>query len=83
MATAITSPPAGQHRQPGRVPEPPALGDRIIREEECRRLSGLSRTSRWRLERSGEFPRRRQISRGCTGWLASELAEWLTNRKLA
>lgn len=55
--------------------------DRFIRETECRRISGLSRTTRWRLERKGEFPRRRQISPGAVGWLSSELATWLSARR--
>jgi prophage regulatory protein len=55
--------------------------ERFIREAECREISGLSRSTRWRLERAGKFPRRRQISIGCTGWLASEVADWLADRK--
>jgi prophage regulatory protein len=54
--------------------------DQIIREPECRRISGLSRSTRWRLERAGKFPRRRQISPGCSGWLASEIRGWVASR---
>jgi prophage regulatory protein len=57
-----------------------APNERFIREGECRRITGLSRSTRWRLERGGKFPRRRQISSGCTGWLASEIAAWLAHR---
>lgn len=49
--------------------------DRIVREAECKAISGLSRTTRWRMERSGDFPRRRRISQGAVGWLLSELME--------
>ena len=49
--------------------------DRIVRETECKAISGLSRTTRWRLEQSGDFPRRRRISPGLVGWLLSELME--------
>jgi prophage regulatory protein len=59
---------------------PLEIADRIIREPECERISGLSRSTRWRLERTGDFPRRRQISAGCSGWLASELAAWVARR---
>lgn len=31
--------------------------DRIVREAECRRITGLARTTRWKLERTGQFPR--------------------------
>jgi prophage regulatory protein len=54
--------------------------DRIVRELECRRRSGLSRSTRWRLERADKFPKRRSISPGCTGWLDSELAAWIAAR---
>jgi prophage regulatory protein len=57
-----------------------ARSEAIIREPECRRISGLSRSTRWRLEREGKFPRRRKISPGATGWLASEIAAWLAGR---
>jgi prophage regulatory protein len=59
---------------------PLEITDRIIREPECKRLTGLSRSTRWRLERAGDFPKRRRISAGCSGWLASELAAWVTRR---
>ncbi|HDI6148288.1 TPA: AlpA family phage regulatory protein, partial [Escherichia coli] len=35
--------------------------DRIIREEECRRLTGICRTTRYMMERKGVFPARRQL----------------------
>jgi prophage regulatory protein len=56
--------------------------DRFIRERECQQLTGLSRSTRWRLERAGRFPRRRRISAGATGWLASEIAAWLAGRAI-
>lgn len=54
--------------------------DRIIREGECRVISGLSRSTRWRLERTGSFPKRRQISENAVGWLESEVRAWLESR---
>ncbi len=59
---------------------PTPIRDRFIREPECHVISGLSRTTRWRLERDGLFPKRRQISPNTIGWLQSELAEWLKQR---
>jgi prophage regulatory protein len=50
--------------------------DRIIREQECERLSGLSRTTRWRLERKGRFPRRLILSDNAVGWRLSEVLAW-------
>ncbi len=57
--------------------------ERIIREPECKRRSGLSRSTRWRLEHDGKFPRRRRISPGTSGWLESEFAAWVRARGLA
>ncbi len=56
------------------------MSDRLIREEECRQLTGLSRSTRWRLEVDGAFPRRRRISTNSVGWLESELREWIDAR---
>jgi prophage regulatory protein len=54
--------------------------DLYIRENECRQRTGLSRTTRWRLERAGRFPERRQLSDNSIGWLLSEVIEWQRNR---
>ncbi len=58
-------------------------GDRFIREDECFRLTGLSRTTRWRLERRGEFPQRRQLSDNAIGWSLSEVCAWRASRPMA
>jgi predicted DNA-binding transcriptional regulator AlpA len=54
--------------------------DRIIREEERRMVTGLSRTTWWRLERNGLAPRRRKLSANSVGWLESELRAWMTSK---
>ena len=59
------------------------VGDRIVREAECRALTGLSRTTRWRLERAGGFPRRLRLSKNTVGWRFAELAEWIASRQRA
>ena len=56
------------------------MPDRFIREPECRRVTGLSRVTRWRLERRGQFPKRRQISLNAVGWLESEIQSWVEDR---
>ena len=56
------------------------MEERFVREPECRQITALSRTTRWRLERAGKFPRRRKISPGTIGWLRSEIAAWLADR---
>jgi predicted DNA-binding transcriptional regulator AlpA len=64
-------------REPG---SRPAAWDEIIRESACAQLTKLSRSTRWRLERTGRFPRRRQLSPGCIGWLRSEILAWMASR---
>ncbi len=56
------------------------MADRFIRERECRELTGLSRTTRWRLERRGNFPKRRKISPNGVAWLLSEISSWQDSR---
>jgi predicted DNA-binding transcriptional regulator AlpA len=48
--------------------------------EVCSRV-GLSATTISRLERRGEFPRRRQLSRNAVGWLTSEVDTWISERR--
>lgn len=57
--------------------------DRIIREKECRSLTGLSRTTRYLREKSGDFPERRDLGGRCVGWLLSEIQEWQKNQPKA
>jgi prophage regulatory protein len=55
------------------------MSKRIIREAECEKMSGLSRVTRWRLEREGLFPARVQIGPNSVGWHLSEILEWQEN----
>ncbi len=54
--------------------------NRFLREPEVARLTGLSRTTRWRLERAGRFPRKRRISENAVAWVASEIENWMAER---
>lgn len=51
--------------------------DRMIREKECRMLSGLSNTTRWELEKEGKFPKRIKIGVTAMGWRLSEIQAWI------
>lgn len=42
-----------------------SLTDRVIREDECRKLTGVSRTTRYELEKKGGFPSRRNLGAFC------------------
>ena len=54
----------------------------ILREPQVSVLTGLSRSTRWRLEREGKFPQKRQLSAKSVGWLASEVEEWVRTRNI-
>ncbi|WP_309646014.1 AlpA family phage regulatory protein [Phenylobacterium sp.] len=51
-------------------------GDRILPWGKVRDLAGISRTTAWRLQNAGDFPRPVVISRGRVGWRESEVAAW-------
>jgi len=53
---------------------------RMLREREVRQVTGLSRVTRWRLERRGEFPRRVKLTERCVGWCEAEVMAWLKTR---
>ncbi|MCH8095621.1 MAG: AlpA family phage regulatory protein [Proteobacteria bacterium] len=54
--------------------------DRFLGETEVARITDLSRTTRWRLERQGRFPKKRHISANRIGWLQSEIIKWVESR---
>lgn len=54
--------------------------DKMLRDKEVKHKTGLSRTTRWRLEQKGEFPKRRLISSRLVAWRLSEIDEWLSTR---
>ncbi len=59
----------------------PNQHERILRIREVIEITGLSRTTVWRMERKGEFPTRVQLGVGSVGWRDSELRNWLANRR--
>lgn len=56
------------------------ISDRILNAKDVQELTGLSRTSIWRLERKGEFPTRVALTLGRVGWRYLEIEKWLNNR---
>jgi len=55
----------------------------ILREKEVIKVVGLSRTSIWRKERLGTFPRRVKLGPEgrAVGWLRSSIEDWLQGLK--
>ena len=56
---------------------PPA---RLLRFPTVRERTGLSRSTIWRLERRGEFPRHRRISANVVAWVEAEVVDWIQSR---
>jgi predicted DNA-binding transcriptional regulator AlpA len=54
--------------------------ERIVRAKELQELTGLSRTTIWRMERKGEFPSRVPLSSSSIGWRYTEVMEWMKLR---
>ncbi|THD44237.1 helix-turn-helix transcriptional regulator [Enterobacteriaceae bacterium ML5] len=59
------------------------LAERMIREAECRQLTGLCRTTRYMMEKDGKFPLRRKLGGRSVGWLLSEISFWQINQPKA
>lgn len=57
--------------------------DEYLRDPEVRKTSGLSKSTIWRKEKEGTFPKRRKLSANSVGWLRSEINAWLTSREPA
>ena len=61
---------------PRRSAQSPAA-DRFIGEAEQEEITNLSRTTRWRLERAGKFPKSYKISANRSARLLSEVVAWM------
>jgi prophage regulatory protein len=53
---------------------------RFLRINEVKDKVGLSRPTIWRLERAGEFPKRRQLGSRSVGWVEDEIEQWMQSR---
>jgi prophage regulatory protein len=57
--------------------------DPLLREAEVEIITGLSKTTRWRKVKAGEFPAPVKISARCRGWRKSDIALWLQSLSAA
>lgn len=55
--------------------------DKLMRWPAVRQATGLSRSTVWRLEQTGDFPRRHQLGANSVGWPAADIKAWLNSRK--
>jgi prophage regulatory protein len=52
----------------------------IWREPKVKETTGLSKSTRWRLMRAGEFPQKIQLGLRAVGWRAEEIIQWCKDR---
>jgi prophage regulatory protein len=57
--------------------------DGVARLPEVEQVSGLSRSSIYRLEAAGEFPKRVKLGQRSVGWPRSAILKWCANRPSA
>ena len=53
---------------------------KILSPKEVVTLTGLSKVTLWRLEKSGKFPKRVNLTACRVGWVESEINEWISGR---
>ena len=56
---------------------------RFLRVTDVMRETGLSRTTIWRREREGDFPKRVPLSANATGWWSEDIDRWKSDRLAA
>ena len=51
--------------------------DRLLRRREVEKITGMSRSSIYRLMKARKFPRRVKVGRGAVRWRESVIAAWV------
>ena len=75
--------PTGTSRRPEVGEEVKKMGDRLLRRREVERITGLSRSSVYRLMQDGEFPRPVRVGPAAVRWRESDITAWLESRPVA
>ena len=55
---------------------------RLLRIKEVMQVTGLSRMTIYRMERVGNFPRRRQLGAHSVAWLEGDVNIWVESRPM-
>ena len=53
---------------------------KLLRFPTVRERTGLSRSTIWRLERQGDFPKHRRISANVVAWVEEEVMGWIHSK---
>ncbi len=54
--------------------------NRVLRDPQVFDITKLSKSTRWRLEKAGLFPKKIRLSPNAVGWLESDIRLWLEQR---
>lgn len=56
------------------------MQEKILKISDLKSITGLSRSSIYRASADGSFPRPIKLGQRSSGWLKSEIDDWLTER---
>jgi prophage regulatory protein len=59
------------------------MGNLVWREPRVKEETGLSRSTRWRLMKAGQFPQKVQLGPRAVGWRADDIIAWVNSRAAA
>lgn len=59
------------------------MQDRLLRRREVEKITGMSRSSIYRLMNEGEFPRPVRVGPAAVRWKASYIMAWIESRPVA
>ena len=54
--------------------------NRVLRDPQVFEITKLSKSTRWRLEKAGLFPKKIRLSANAVGWLESDICSWVEQR---
>jgi prophage regulatory protein len=64
----------------GALDETQVAALKLLRFPAVRERTGLSRSTIWRLERQGAFPRHHRISANAVAWIEDDIANWIRSK---
>jgi prophage regulatory protein len=67
----------------GALDQTHGAGLKLLRFPAVRERTGLSRSTIWRLERQGAFPRHHRISANAVAWVEDDIATWIRSKVAA
>ena len=59
------------------------MGERLLRRREVEEVTGLPRSSIYRLIQNGDFPRQVRVGPAAVRWRESEITAWVESRPIA